>query len=239
MIASEMEVRQVIAKNLIGLRKKRGLSQAELAEVLGYSDKAISKWERGQSLPDAEMLYRLASFYGVNVNYLFEEHDYILTKEENEAIKKKQKRLSMTIVLTILSFLFLLGGVVMATVASTTGHYGPGWTYLFAITGISLIAGVLFRYLGHRKWIGLLFYSLAIWCLFGAFWILFPKPIYSLWFFFAALGLEVILVLLPTLNNQLAGREIEKRTGVNPVKLAAADAKKEKEKAKEEKKAKD
>jgi transcriptional regulator with XRE-family HTH domain len=50
------DVRQIIADNLIELRKVNKLTQLELAEKLNYSDKAISKWERGESLPDVEIL---------------------------------------------------------------------------------------------------------------------------------------------------------------------------------------
>ena len=54
------DVRQIIAENLIELRKVNKLTQLELAEKLNYSDKAISKWERGESLPDVEILCQIA-----------------------------------------------------------------------------------------------------------------------------------------------------------------------------------
>ena len=54
-----MNVREIIAKNISSLRKREKMTQAQLAEKLHYSDKAISKWERGDSLPDAEMLYEM------------------------------------------------------------------------------------------------------------------------------------------------------------------------------------
>ena len=60
----------IIAKNLTELRKKNGLTQAELAEKLNYSDKAVSKWEKGESLPGIEVLYKLGELYGVSLDYI-------------------------------------------------------------------------------------------------------------------------------------------------------------------------
>ena len=50
----------IIAKNLSELRRKNKLTQLEVAEKLNYSDKAVSKWEQGESLPGIEVLYKLA-----------------------------------------------------------------------------------------------------------------------------------------------------------------------------------
>ena len=50
------DLKHIIAQNIVQLRKKSKLTQAELAERLNYSDKAISKWERGESIPDVAVL---------------------------------------------------------------------------------------------------------------------------------------------------------------------------------------
>lgn len=52
------------------LRKAHKFTQAELAERLNYSDKAVSKWERAESIPDVMMLQQIASMFGVTVDYL-------------------------------------------------------------------------------------------------------------------------------------------------------------------------
>ena len=64
------ELKLVVASNLIRLRQKAGLTQAELGEKLNYSDKTVSKWERGESIPDAYVLTRLAEIYGLTVHDL-------------------------------------------------------------------------------------------------------------------------------------------------------------------------
>ena len=64
------ELKLVVASNLIKLRQKAGMTQAELGEKLNYSDKTVSKWERGESIPDAYVLMRLAEIYGLTVDDL-------------------------------------------------------------------------------------------------------------------------------------------------------------------------
>ena len=53
------ELKLIFASNLIRLRTAAGMTQAELGEQLNYSDKSISKWERGEAIPDAMVLKRI------------------------------------------------------------------------------------------------------------------------------------------------------------------------------------
>ena len=62
----------MIGKNLQILRKKNSLTQAELAEKLNYSDKAISKWEKGESMPDIMLLPELCQILGITADALLE-----------------------------------------------------------------------------------------------------------------------------------------------------------------------
>ncbi len=64
----ENELKQNIAHNITALRKKNNMTQAELAEQLHYSDKSVSKWERGDGLPDVFVLVKIAEMFGVTVN---------------------------------------------------------------------------------------------------------------------------------------------------------------------------
>ncbi len=81
-----MDEREIIAKNLTRLREANRLTQAELAEKLNYTDKAISKWERAESIPDVLTLKKVATILGVDVNFILEEHD----KDSFEQKKKKK-----------------------------------------------------------------------------------------------------------------------------------------------------
>ena len=79
----EEDLKIIIAKNIIKFRKRAKLTQAELAEKLNYSDKAISKWERGASLPDIIVLNDIAKLFNVTLDSL------VSNKEEK--VKKQNK----------------------------------------------------------------------------------------------------------------------------------------------------
>ena len=63
----------IVGKNLLKLRKDKKLTQMEVAEKFNYSDKSISKWEKGESMPSVEVLCELANFYGVSLDDLTKE----------------------------------------------------------------------------------------------------------------------------------------------------------------------
>ena len=67
---NDEDLKITIGKNIAEYRKITGLSQIEFAEKLNYSDKAISKWERGESLPDVIVLKQIADFFGITLNDL-------------------------------------------------------------------------------------------------------------------------------------------------------------------------
>ena len=68
-------LKAVFAGNLIHLRMQAGMTQAELAEKIHYSDKSVSKWERAEALPDLQVAQELAQVFGVTVDFLISPHD--------------------------------------------------------------------------------------------------------------------------------------------------------------------
>lgn len=69
------DLKAVFAANLIYLRTQAGYTQAELAEMIHYSDKSISKWERAEALPDLQVSKALADVFGVSLDFLITPHD--------------------------------------------------------------------------------------------------------------------------------------------------------------------
>ena len=69
------KLKYIIGKNIAAYRKRCSLTQAELADKLNYSDKAVSKWERGESVPDIITLAQLAEQFGITVNELIQDPD--------------------------------------------------------------------------------------------------------------------------------------------------------------------
>lgn len=68
----EQPTKMTMGAMLAALRKGRGMTQAELAEQMGVTDKAVSKWERDISCPDVNVLPRLAELFGVSVDELLQ-----------------------------------------------------------------------------------------------------------------------------------------------------------------------
>ena len=64
------DIKSIVAANIAELRQKNNMTQMELAEKLNYSDKAISKWERGESTPDVSVLVQIAALFEVSLDYL-------------------------------------------------------------------------------------------------------------------------------------------------------------------------
>ncbi len=80
---------EIVGQNLLRLRKHKKLTQLELAEKFNYSDKAISKWEKGESLPSIDVLNDLAKFYDVSLDSLVSDEDIISApKRDNENLQK-------------------------------------------------------------------------------------------------------------------------------------------------------
>ena len=69
------ELKLVSASNIIKLRTNASMTQAELGAALNYSDKTISKWERGEAIPDAFVLTQMSELFGVSVDYILSSHD--------------------------------------------------------------------------------------------------------------------------------------------------------------------
>ena len=94
------ELKLVVASKLIKLRQKEGFTQAELGEKLNYSDKTVSKWERGESIPDAFVLTRLAEIYGVTVDSLLRESEPWMDPVEKQRREEKAQapKFSSTVV---------------------------------------------------------------------------------------------------------------------------------------------
>lgn len=91
------DIKEIIAENLLRFRTKANLTQAQLAELLNYSDKAVSKWERGESVPDIRVLMQIAGIYNITLDDLVRRP---AEKEVRPVLHKRKKRL----LITLLSF---------------------------------------------------------------------------------------------------------------------------------------
>ena len=108
-----VDLKLIIASNIIKLRTDAGMTQSELGAKLNYSDKSISKWERAESLPDANVLRQMGEIFGVSMDYLFNTHDdWSPTpepqKEDIERVRFNFKAVEAVALCGIATFAFFL-----------------------------------------------------------------------------------------------------------------------------------
>ena len=115
-----------IGTNIATYRKQAGLTQAGLAEKLNYSDKAISKWERGESVPDILTMVQLAAQFDITVNDLLVDPDELpgnpgslekaMTQVSEKALKRKaNKNIILALSTTLVWFVALLAFVLLSS----------------------------------------------------------------------------------------------------------------------------
>lgn len=156
-------VKQIIAKNLVELRKQNRLTQLELAERLNYSDKAVSRWERGDTLPDIDVLCRICEMYGVTFDYLTHEG----TKKEKDVYTKKREN-SNKIVITLLAEVVVWFLATLLFVYEKTLNDVNFWQAFVWAVPVSAIVGIVFNAIwGKKKW-RLFLVSVLVWSLLAA-----------------------------------------------------------------------
>lgn len=138
-----------VAKNLTDLRKKKKLTQGELAARFSYSDKAVSKWENGETLPAVDTLQELADFYGVTLDYLTHEP----TAENHQLYAKTIPAKVNKSIISALAILlaWLLAIVVALSVQMLSGSiYWMAFVWAFPVS--FLLALIFNAVWGKKKW---------------------------------------------------------------------------------------
>ena len=174
----------IVGQNLLKLRKNKKLTQLEVAEKFNYSDKSISKWEKGESLPSVDVLCDLAAFYGVTLDDLTSDKqgDEITATETKKSKKEKKAKRERTprmfsthLMITLLS----VGAVWLCA------------TILFVL--LKIFADTNY-YMGFM-WAGVA--SLIVLIVFNAIWgrmrYLFPILTVLLWLLLASLQLQIYI----------------------------------------------
>ena len=209
------QLSDVVGKNLSSLRKAKGLTQQELAKEINYSDKSISKWELGYSIPAVDVLKDFADFYGVTVDYL------ITPQKEEELIATAKKEPPGTNLnhgfILAMSMAFV---VLVAISVFISEYYSPFsgtevdraervWAWgLFAwmVPVCLLIAAYEVHRFWHNKVAFVVIVSCFIWTLLLCFIIQFTylnKPSENIWYILAVgVPLQIIIILGANLRRK-------------------------------------
>lgn len=148
----------IVSKNLIKFRMAAGLTQLELAQKINYSDKSISKWERGEGLPDLSVLVLLSKIYKITVNdFLIEEH------KTSTLPKKEEKKSRLLISFLSVGLVVLVASIVFAVLFIIPKTKNFAWlSYLYSLP-VSAIVLLVFSEIWGNRYLNTLFASIIVW----------------------------------------------------------------------------
>lgn len=193
-------IKENIANNIAELRKMNHMTQQDLAEKLNYTDKAISKWERGESTPDVESLSAIAKMFNLTVDDLLNE-----TFDKEQTLKREKTRLSKSISKIALGVLtiWLIGTVVFVyNVIRQNEPNGLWMSFIWPIPVSSLLVAVVAFLRKYRivipiaasitLWTGLMAIFLQILVMGGNIWII----------FLVGVPLQAIIIITYWINSE-------------------------------------
>ena len=157
------DLKPIIAKNIIDLRRAADITQAQLAEKLNYSDKAVSKWERSEAIPGVTTLKEIADLFGVTVDYLISaEHE--TENQIKREFSERQRRNHLIITLLSTTIVWLISTIIYVSISlSTEFRLSKAWlVFVFAVP-ISCVIALVFNSIWGKKKRNFLIISLLLW----------------------------------------------------------------------------
>ncbi len=186
------ELRHIVGKNLLALRKSKKKTQTEIADLFGYSDKAISKWENGDTMPDIETLYKLANYYNVTLDFLTSEHEYHSRVKYISQMNRAIIINNALIELFSCSIVWVLATIIYVCLLNFSSlNYWQIFIWAFPVT---FIIALLFYKVWRNRLYNFVFASLFFWSLVIASYIQFLQ--YNVWsLFLLMIPIQIALIL--------------------------------------------
>lgn len=211
------DMNTIIGNNLLKLRKNMKLTQMEVAEKFNYSDKSISKWEKGESLPSVEVLCELAQFYGVSLDDLTKENEDFENIETKKEIKKEKTKTPRMFSTRLMITLLSVGAVwLLATILFVVLKLVADVNYFMAFmwSGVaSLIVLIVFNAIwGHMRYLFPIL-SMLLWLLLASLQLQIYLPLqFNIWpIYFLGIPLQILIILWGALIKKPKGYYKEKK----------------------------
>ena len=157
-------IKQIVAKNVTDLRKGARLTQLELAEKLNYSDKAVSKWERGESLPDVATLKQIADLFQVTMDYLVTE-DHSAAVHERVHYQGRELRNRKIITGISILLVWLAATTAFVIIDLVLGTSARNWIAFIYGVPVSMVVALVFNSLWFNPRFNFLIVSVLMWSL--------------------------------------------------------------------------
>lgn len=161
-----VDIKDILAKNIASLRQMNHMTQAELGEKLNYSDKTISKWERGESAPDISVLVEIAELFGVTLDSLVKPGSMKNAVNEGKSEAVKYNRRAIAYISESVAFLVAIFAFIITTliIGKTTFQ----WLYFVYALPISLIVKLVFNSIWFNPRRNYLIISELMWSILAA-----------------------------------------------------------------------
>ncbi len=177
-----MDIKQNLADNITLYRKSLKLTQAELGEKLNYSDKAVSKWERAEAVPEIVVLKQLADFFGVTVDVLLKEP----TPPKKPLINLNKKRVAIGLWSTCIVWLVAVISYVLIGIAFPSVE--NSWLAFIVAIPVNLIVLLILTKVWGKNFITFFIVTLLIWTIISALYLVLFYSLASLpqrlWYIF-------------------------------------------------------
>ena len=189
-------IKEIIAKNLVSLRKNQRLTQQELAQKLNYSDKAVSRWEHAETLPDIETLCRICEIYGVKFEYLLQAEQP--PKAKNPYIVRRNTGNRIIIAALAIVSIWLLVSVLFIY-NETFGGVNLWTLFIWALPASGLTASLFNRMWGNRRF-NVYLGSFNCWTLILSVYL--QLLTYNIWMLFiVGVPIQIIIILSSMLKK--------------------------------------
>lgn len=193
-------VKKNVADNIAMLRQARGMTQAELAQLLNYTDKAVSKWERADSIPDITVLKTVADLFNVSLDFLTETHsDAEIAVLETR--KQAKNRLSITLV-SVFGIWFIATLLFVVFLTKDPAILRAWMVFIIALP-VSSVVLLVFSCIWGRKYMMFICISALIWSLLLLIYLLLFEHNY--WYIFL-LGIPAELITILSSGIQRVAR---------------------------------
>jgi transcriptional regulator with XRE-family HTH domain len=153
------EIKDIFSNNLIYLRKSKGYTQITLAEALSYSDKAISKWERGEALPDIVTLKKIADLFGITIDRLIADEDFTSVIEADNIPKETIKGFKIKLALLTTSAIWLVAVIVFVILSLAAPEMKTWLTFIITLP-ITFLTHTIFSMIAKSKIFTLISFTL-------------------------------------------------------------------------------
>jgi len=192
------EFKRIVADNIIAVRTGLGLTQAQLGEELNYSDKSVSKWERGESLPDVYVLKRIAEMGSVTVDDLLREQGTVNKQTPTEPKPKVHRYSRSFISMTVLAGIWALA-VLVFVVLWIIGIVS--WLVFVYAVPVSLITMLVLNSLWGERGNNLYIISGIVWGILCCVYLTFIS--FNWWqLFLLGIPAQVIIILSFSIKNK-------------------------------------